>query len=145
MGDDYLEHRIADRGLSNVDREHRLIDGRWVRVRESRMPDGGRVLLTTDTTDERRDRQERALVATAMAQVGDSIEITDTSYRLLYVNPAFSELTGYTAEEVLGSNPGRAACAATSTSRNSMPRSTARPVRAGCGRAGSSAGTSRAA
>ena len=106
MGDNYLEHRIADRGLSNVDREHRLIDGRWVRVRESRMPDGGRVLLTTDTTDERRNRQERALVATAMAQVGDSIEITDTSYRLLYVNPAFSELTGYTAEEVLGRTPG---------------------------------------
>ena len=71
------------------------------------MPDGGRVLLTTDTTDDHRDRQERALVATAMAQVGDSIEITDTSYRLLYVNPAFSELTGYTAEEVLGSNPRR--------------------------------------
>ena len=106
MGDNYLEHRIADRGLSNVDREHRLIDGRWVRVRESRMPDGGRVLLTTDTTDDHRNRQERALVATAMAQVGDSIEITDTSYHLLYVNPAFSELTGYTAEEVLGRTPG---------------------------------------
>ena len=139
---DYLEHRIADRGLSNVDREHRLIDGRWVRVRESRMPDGGRVLLTTDTTDERRNRQERALVATAMAQVGNSIEITDTSYRLLYVNPAFTELTGYTAEEVLGRTPGEML-----RSDEHEPEFYAeidRETRAGgSGRAGSSAGTSR--
>jgi PAS domain S-box-containing protein len=105
MGGAYLERRIADRAEPALDREHRLVDGRWVRVRESRMPDGGRVLLTTDTTAERRDRQERALVATAMAQVGDSIEITDTDYRLLYVNPAFTALTGFTAEEALGRTP----------------------------------------
>ena len=89
-----------------VDREHRLIDGRWVRVRANRMPDGGRVQLTTDVSEERRLRQERSLVATAMAQVGDSIEITDTNYQLLYVNPAFTALTGYTAEEALGRTPG---------------------------------------
>ncbi len=105
MGEDYLERRIADRDLATVDREHRLIDDRWVRVRESRMPDGGRVLLTSDTTAERRDRQERAMIATAMAQVGDSIEITDASYRLLYVNPAFTQLTGFTVEEALGHRP----------------------------------------
>ena len=69
------------------------------------MPDGGRVLLTTDTTADRRDRRDRALVATAMAQVGDSIEITDTAYKLLYLNPAFTELTGYGADEVLGRTP----------------------------------------
>ena len=106
MGNDYLERRAADRRLDKLDREHRLADRRWVRVRESRMPDGGRVLLTTDMTVERLARQERAMVATAMAQVGDSIEITDSDYHLLYVNPAFTQLTGYTAEEVLGRTPG---------------------------------------
>ena len=54
MGEAYLERRIEDRSLAALDREHRLADGRWVRVRESRMRDGGRVLLTTDTTVERR-------------------------------------------------------------------------------------------
>ena len=88
-----------------VDREHRLSDGRWVRVRGYRMADGGHVQLTTDVSEERRLRQERNRVATAMAQVGDSIEITDTSYRLLYVNPAFTALSGYTAEEALGRTP----------------------------------------
>ena len=32
--------------------EH-LADGRWVRIREARMPDGGRVLLTSDITRQR--------------------------------------------------------------------------------------------
>ncbi|MGE3294442.1 MAG: PAS domain S-box protein, partial [Geminicoccaceae bacterium] len=106
MGEHYLQQRIADRAADSVDREHRLIDGRWVRTRESRMPDGGRVLLTNDTTLERRLRQERSLIAAAMAQVGDSIEITDDAYHLLYVNPAFTRLTGFTAEEALGRTPG---------------------------------------
>ena len=71
------------------------------------MPDGGRVLLTTDTTVERRDRQERALVATAMAQVGDSIEITDTDYRLALRQPGLhASSPAITAEEVLGRTPG---------------------------------------
>ncbi len=105
MGEDYLQRRIVDRGADSVDREHRLIDGRWVRVRESRMADGGRVLLTNDTTLERQLRQERSLVAAAMAQVGDSIEITDQDYRLLYVNPAFTRLTGYTSDEALFRKP----------------------------------------
>ena len=89
------------------------------------MPDGGRVHLTTDITAERRQRQERTLVATAMAQVGDSIEITDTDYRLLYVNPAFTALTGYTAEEALGRTPGRAVAqrsASTRVLRRDRPR-----------------------
>ena len=82
MGPDYLADRIADRERGVVDREHRLSDGRWVRVRGYRMHDGGHVQLTTDVSEERRLRQERNRVATAMAQVGDSIEITDTSYRV---------------------------------------------------------------
>ena len=105
MGPDYLDRRIAAREAGSVDREHRLVDGRWVRVRGSRMADGGHVQLTSDVSAERQQRQERAMVATAMAQVGDSIEIADTDYRLIYVNPAFTRLTGYTAEEALGRTP----------------------------------------
>ena len=106
MGEEPVEARIAARERGEVDREHRLVDGRWVRVRSNPMPDGGRVHLTADITAERQERQERTLVATAMGQVGDSIEIASTDYRLVYVNPAFTRLTGYTAEEVLGRTPG---------------------------------------
>ena len=50
MGLDYAERRLASRGTSLTEREHKHADGRWVRVREGRMPDGGRVVLTVDIT-----------------------------------------------------------------------------------------------
>lgn len=41
----------------------------------------------------------------AVEQSPASIVITDTSGAIVYVNPKFCELTGYTPEEVLGKNP----------------------------------------
>lgn len=107
MGVDYLDARIDDRGEPAVDREHQMSDGRWLRVRERRMSDGGRVLLSTDISKERQRKQEQMLLAAAVAQTGDSIEITTADYRILYVNPAFSNLTGYAPEEAIGRTPGQ--------------------------------------
>ncbi len=45
-----------------------------------------------------------ALLATAVAQIDEAIIITDLRGIILYVNPAFSESTGYSVEEVLGRN-----------------------------------------
>src|SRR5690242_18013419 len=41
----------------------------------------------------------------AIAQAAESVVITDTHGNILYVNPAFSAMTGYSAQEVLGQNP----------------------------------------
>jgi PAS domain S-box-containing protein len=41
----------------------------------------------------------------AVEQGPVSVLITDTGGRIEYVNPKFTELTGYTADEVLGQNP----------------------------------------
>ena len=105
MGEDYLERRLEDRALPACEREHCLADGRWVSVRESRMADGGRVLLTADISALKRHERELALLATAVAQVGDSVEIAGPDYRLIYVNPAFTRLTGWTAPEAIGRTP----------------------------------------
>ena len=105
MGGDYAQARMAQRAQPALDHEHRLADGRWVRVRERAMADGGRVKLTTDITAERQRKQEQMLLATAMAQTGDSIEITTADYRIQYVNPAFSQLTGYLPDEAIGRTP----------------------------------------
>jgi diguanylate cyclase (GGDEF)-like protein/PAS domain S-box-containing protein len=43
--------------------------------------------------------------ALALHESNISVLITDAQQRLLYVNPAFSRVTGYSAEEVLGLNP----------------------------------------
>ena len=50
MGADFVERRLIDRRAPSEDREFRIADGRWVRVRESAIPGGGRVLLTSDVT-----------------------------------------------------------------------------------------------
>lgn len=45
------------------------------------------------------------LQSTALAAAGNGVMITDRSGAILWVNPAFTALTGYTPEEVLGANP----------------------------------------
>ena len=41
----------------------------------------------------------------AIGQVGDSIVITDPEGRIVYVNPAFETITGYTRDEAIGKKP----------------------------------------
>jgi PAS domain S-box-containing protein len=50
MGEGFVERRLAMRRLAYSEHEQHLADGRWVRVREARMADGGLVLLTSDIT-----------------------------------------------------------------------------------------------
>ena len=45
-----------------------------------------------------------ALLATAIGQIREAIVITDTSATIQYVNPAFTRMTLYRAEEVVGQN-----------------------------------------
>lgn len=54
-----------------------------------------------------RDRQEflKRQMALAVEQSQASIMIIDKNYNIEYVNPKFTELTGYAADEVLGRNP----------------------------------------
>jgi PAS domain S-box-containing protein len=45
------------------------------------------------------------LQSTALAAAANGVIITDRSGAILWVNPAFATLTGYTPEEVMGANP----------------------------------------
>lgn len=54
----------------------------------------------------RRTREaDRAALALAVEQAPASIVLTDPTGALRYVNPAFSQATGYSREEALGQNP----------------------------------------
>ncbi len=48
---------------------------------------------------------ERIRLVTAIEQTAESVEITDLAATILYVNPAFERITGYSAAEVIGQNP----------------------------------------
>ncbi|WP_210529662.1 PAS domain S-box protein [Rubellimicrobium arenae] len=102
MGEDFAARRLAIRAQGPSDHVHRLIDGRWVRIRESRLRDGGRVLQTTHISDERRRAAEHALLAAALEEIAEPVEITDADRRFTYVNRAFEAVTGIPAAEAIG-------------------------------------------
>ncbi len=52
-----------------------------------------------------KDAQKIRLLQTAVEQSGSSIVITDKNGVIQYVNPAFTRITGFSAEEALGKNP----------------------------------------
>ena len=54
--------------------------------------------------ERRRAEAERARLMTAIEQAAEAIFITDTEGKIEYVNPAFTWMTDYSREEVLGQN-----------------------------------------
>lgn len=71
--------------------------------------DDGRVLalegFIVDVTERKRAGLERERLMAAIEQSDDAIVITDAEGTILYVNPAFSTVTGYSRQEALGQNP----------------------------------------
>ncbi len=62
--------------------------------------------LIIDTSDQLRAEQANKLLATAVEQGAEAILITDLDGTIQYVNPSFERITGYSADEALGRNPG---------------------------------------
>lgn len=61
--------------------------------------------ISEDITELRNEEQKMRRLATAVHQVTESIMITDTDRTILYVNPAFESMSGYTHDEVIGKSP----------------------------------------
>jgi len=59
-----------------------------------------------DVTELRETEKHLHKLSTAIEQAGESIVITDREGLIEYVNPAFTKLTGYSAEEAIGQTPG---------------------------------------
>ncbi len=78
-----------DLSVSKVDLNHRQIF----------------TLIVRDITWRKQVKKEQRLAAIVFDACTEAITITDTQGNILSVNPAFSLITGYSAEEVIGKNP----------------------------------------
>ncbi len=64
-----------------------------------------RVTAIRDISLRKKAEAEIEKLSTAVEQSANTIVITDIECNIEYVNPKFTKLTGYTAQEVLGKNP----------------------------------------
>ncbi len=65
----------------------------------------GAVMSVTDMTATRKTLDHLRKLSRAVEQSSSSVVITDKDGNIEYVNPKFTRLTGYSAEEAIGQNP----------------------------------------
>lgn len=95
-----LEHRIlyADGGVGYMSVQFSIVkdeQGRTIRT----------IGVNQDITERKRAEEVRAQLAAAVEQLTEMVVVTDAKGSIQYVNPVFSQVTGYTQDEVLGQNP----------------------------------------
>jgi len=59
----------------------------------------------SDITGQKQNEEKLSLAASVFTEAKESILITDARGQIVQVNKAFTDITGYNAEEVLGKNP----------------------------------------
>jgi PAS domain S-box-containing protein len=83
-----------------------LIEWRTTFMRDADGQLQGTLSSGTDVTAQRRAERTLRLQGSALNAAASAIVITDRAGLIEWVNPAFTSLTGYAAEEAIGRNPG---------------------------------------
>ncbi len=111
---DRVSELVEAQGWGGLSTEYRIVlpDGtvRWVSTRSFPIVNAqGEVEriagLSTDISERMRLSQEREMMSRALEQTADAVMITNARGEIVYVNPAFEELTGFSVNEVLGKSP----------------------------------------
>ncbi|SDI45885.1 PAS domain S-box protein [Propionivibrio dicarboxylicus] len=101
---------VTSRDHHHFQFRHRRAGGdvRDVEVFSGPIEIGERTLLLSsiqDITERKKNEQTLRMLSEAVRQSPDAVVITDTQARIVYVNEAFTDHTGYTRKEALGQNP----------------------------------------
>ncbi len=110
-----LAARLATTGPGqDLDHEFRFIrptgEVRWVQARSVPVRDNqgvitGHVGTVEDITERKRAGELLRLQEAALRSAANVIVITNREGNIVWTNPAFTHITGYTADEALGKNP----------------------------------------
>jgi len=105
---------VQDERAGGMQRYEKRRGGAVIRARRSPMPGGGFAATYSDITDARQREarlaelaQRNASLAAAVASASSSVVITDPNLPgnpIVFVNPAFTRITGYDAAEAIGRN-----------------------------------------
>jgi diguanylate cyclase (GGDEF)-like protein/PAS domain S-box-containing protein len=94
------DHPGAESYIEHLDSGHAIM------ASDCRTREGGLACVRTDITHTQRIEQQLRNLGRAMEQSPASVMITDTRGRIEYVNPKFSQISGYSREEALGQSAG---------------------------------------
>lgn len=99
--------KIMAQGYDRFETQHRRKDGRVVDIEISTtyMADVEKFFVFCHNITQRKQVEQELRIAAATFETHEAILITDAQSTILRVNRAFSEITGYAAEEVIGKNP----------------------------------------
>ncbi|MGE5547823.1 MAG: EAL domain-containing protein [Solirubrobacterales bacterium] len=107
------EMMAGERDSYHLTKRYRAKDGRtvWARLtaKAVRHEASGEFQFTVtvieDITDRKRLEDHMRLAASVFENTGEGLFVTDASSTIILVNPAFTEITGYQPEDVLGQTP----------------------------------------
>ncbi len=91
-----------------VDFEYNLMIGEklmWFYATVSPMTNDRTLMVARNVTDLKQAEEKLRLQSAALEAAANGFMITDQSGNINWVNPAFTRLTGYTFDEVIGKNP----------------------------------------
>jgi diguanylate cyclase (GGDEF)-like protein/PAS domain S-box-containing protein len=99
--------RIISQGYDIFETRHRHKNGLEIDIEVSTtyMSETQQLVVFCRDISERKRAEEVMRVAAAAFETHDAIVITDAQSNIIRVNRAFTEITGYTVEDVLGKNP----------------------------------------
>ena len=95
--------RLLERSLEHPDGTRRFLQSVTFPVRTGKGIMFGSILR--DITDKHRAEEMIRLQGAALDAAANAMVITDLQGAILWANPAFTNLTGYTLEEARGQNP----------------------------------------
>lgn len=100
---------VMETGHDFFETKQRHKDGHLVEIEAnvsySKIRGGVFFVFVRDISERKRQEEELQLAASVFNASSASIVITDQNNRIVSVNPAFTETTGYTADEAIGNTP----------------------------------------